>query len=104
MEFPEKGIDLLIEIDSLPVRINLHKTQEEIGVCQVTGAGIGQAAIKLLFIDSTKRKQYFKKIHRALAEMGLHFGFKEKLFQRRKPDGSFLTFFKKILRKDGGEK
>jgi hypothetical protein len=99
LEFPEFGVDLLVEIQSLPVRINLHKSKEQIGVVLVEAAGVGQATVKLLYIDSTKRKQYIKKIHKALAELGLHFGFIEKLFQRRKPDGKFLTFFKQILRK-----
>jgi hypothetical protein len=99
IEFPELGIDLLVEIQSLPIRINLHKSKEQIGVVLVEAAGVGQATIKLLYVDSTFRNKFMKKITQALALMGLHFGFKEKLYQRRKPDGRFLTFFKKILRK-----
>jgi hypothetical protein len=96
LEYPEHGVDLEVEISSLPVRINNHGTKDQIGVCIINGVGIDQAIIKLLYIDSTERKK-IRHIHKALAKMGASFGFKEKLFQRRKKDGTFLTFMKKII-------
>jgi hypothetical protein len=96
-EFPEEGVDLESEIQSVPIRIFEHKGTEVIGVCLVEAAGVGQATIKLFFVDSAKR-QYVKSIHRALAKLSNRFGFSEKLFQRKK-QGKFITFFKSILPK-----
>ena len=62
-EFPEHGIDIEAESQSIPLRIFEHKGSEEIGVCLIEAAGIGQATYKLLYIDSSKRKRHFKNIH-----------------------------------------
>jgi hypothetical protein len=96
-EFPEHDVDLLVEIQSLPIRINKHGTNEEIGVCFINGAGIGQGSVKLLYLDSQNRKTHLKGVHKALLDVGLYFGFNERIYQRLKPDGKFLTFIKKII-------
>lgn len=97
-EFPDLGIDILSEIQSVPLRIYEHKGKEVIGVCLVEAAGVNQSTVKLLHVDSSKRAEHFKNIHAALQRIGPIFGFKERLHQRLKA-GRFLTFFKKILRK-----
>lgn len=94
-EFAELGIDIEAEIQSLPLRIFEHQSQEMIGVCLVEAAGVGQATMKLLYIDSQKRG-FVKPIHKALPTIANEYGFKQKLYQRKK-NGVFTTFFKAIL-------
>jgi hypothetical protein len=96
-EFPEHDVDLLVEIQSLPIRINKHGTNQQIGVCFINGAGIGQGSVKLLYLDSENRKTHLKGVHKALMYVGLCFGFNERIYQRKKPDGNFLSFIKKII-------
>jgi hypothetical protein len=96
-EFAELGIDIEAETQSINLRFFEHATTEIIGVCSVEAAGIGQATVKLLFIDSAKR-EYVKPIHAALNKLSADFGFSQKLYQRKKA-GKFITFFKTILPK-----
>ena len=97
IEFPEHDIDLHLELQSIPVRIHSRSINEQIGVCLIESAGVGQATVKLLFVDSPHRKKYLKGIHESIRRVTLHFGFTEMITQRKKSDGTFLTFIKDIV-------
>lgn len=95
--FPDLDIDLDIEIQTLPVRIYKHGSNIQIGTALIVGAGVGQGVVKLLYIDSEYRLTHLKNAHTSLIAAGSSFGFIERIFQRKKLDGTFLTFIKKIL-------
>lgn len=94
-DFTEHGFYIESEIQSLPLRIFETETNEEIGVCLIEAAGIGQGTVKLLYIDAAKRKKHFKNIHRALRKIGDYFGFKDRTHQRKKQSG-FVTLLNKV--------
>tara|TARA_R110002126_G_scaffold170799_3_gene319650 strand:+ start:563 stop:853 length:291 start_codon:yes stop_codon:yes gene_type:complete len=93
MEYPEYDLRIESEIQSIPIRISkMDGTQ--IGVALFVAGVVGQAVIKLLYIDSAERHR-FKDIHRCMSKASEDWGFTERVHQRSK-DGVFHTVVHKL--------
>ena len=65
-----------------------------VGVALFVAGVVGQAVIKLLYIDSAERHR-FKDIHRCMSKASEDWGFTERVHQRSK-DGVFHTVVHKL--------
>lgn len=93
VEYPDFDLKIEAEIQSIPIRI-YKMDNTPIGVALVNSSEIGEAVVKLLYIDSTERHR-FKDIHKCMKEMSSVWGFTKRTHQRRK-DGEFHTVTKEV--------
>lgn len=99
MEYPENGITLLAELQSIPIRILDEVTGNQIGSCLIVGSGVGQGVVKLLYIDEAYRSSHFKGVHKSLIDLGAKLGFTEKVYQRYKGNDNFLNLSRLLKNK-----
>lgn len=86
-DFPELNLVLQTEIQTVQVRAFQRDTMEPIAVASIHAALIGQGIPKALYVDSSKRVEYTKRIHKALSKVGKTLGFVNRAHQRKKPIG-----------------
>ena len=92
-DFPEYNLILETEIQSVKIRAFQRDTKQPIAVASIEAALIGQCIPKGLYVDTSKREEFTKNIHKALRKVGQSLGFVERMHQRKKPNG-FVTLKK----------